>query len=300
MTSYGARTDRMNWDDLRFALHLAQAGSIRQAARALGVSHSTVLRRIRALEAAAGVQLFANRGDGYEVTPAGQDVFDTARALEEHVLGLERRVAGRDVQPTGEVHVTLPDPFAPVLMPVLAEISREHPGIALTVSMGTAFEDLAHRAADVAIRTTATPPPDLVGRRLLMAGVGIYGSEHYLAGHPTADLESLDWVGWEVGSTMFFARWMAEQVPRARIALRVSPAWGLREAVDAGVGVAILPCALGEGRPGWRRVAFVPAGAAPLWILTHRDLRRTARVRVVRTALAEWITAQREVFEGVA
>src|SRR3954471_5200805 len=98
MTSAGAKTNHLVWDDLRTALALARAGSIRKAARALGVSHSTVLRRLRALEAAVGVQLFVDKGEGYEATPAGQDVFDTATTLDEAVTGLERRVSGQDLR----------------------------------------------------------------------------------------------------------------------------------------------------------------------------------------------------------
>lgn len=282
------------------ALALARAGSIRGAARALGVSHSTVLRRLRALEAAAGVALFVNKGEGYEATAAGQDVFDTASEVEEAVFGLERRVAGRDLRLSGPVHLTLPDPFVPLLMPVFSGLAEAHPGIELTLSLGTGYADLARRAADVAIRTTRAPPPDLLGRRVAQAGVGIYGSARYLEGREVGDLETLDWVGWEVGSSMFFARWMAERVPRARIALRVSAAWGLREGVDAGAGVAVVPCALGEAMRDWRRVAMVPEAATPLWVLTHRDLRRVARVRVVREALHAAILARRELIEGTA
>ena len=86
MPSTGAKIDHLGWDDLRVALFLARCGSVRRAGRVLGVSHSTILRRVRELEEAAGVQLFVNKGDGYEATAAGQDVFDTATQLEEMVL----------------------------------------------------------------------------------------------------------------------------------------------------------------------------------------------------------------------
>ncbi|MGD8379177.1 MAG: LysR family transcriptional regulator [Gammaproteobacteria bacterium] len=298
MPKTGAKTDQLDWGDLRVALALARSGSVRKAARSLGVSHSTVLRRIRQLEQAAGVQLFLNKGDGYEPTAAGQDVFDTACELEETVLGLERRVAGRDQSLSGRVQVTFPDPFAPLLMPAITGIARAHPGIQIGLSLGTGYLDLAHRVADLAVRTTASPPPDLVGRHVATAAVGVYGSARYLDEHRTDDLEALDWVGWEEGSSMYFARWMAEQVPGARIALRVSAAWAFREALDADTGVAILPCALGELRPDWRRVTLVPEAATPLWVLTHQDLRRTARVSVVREALVEVIKANSDLIEG--
>src|SRR5690349_13246117 len=124
MSRTGPLLHHLDWDDLRTALSLGRAGSIRKAARALGVSHSTVLRRLHALEGAVGVQLFVDKGDGYEATPAGQDVFETASSLEEAVTNLERRVGGHDLRLTGPVRVTVPDPFAPLLFPIFSEFSR--------------------------------------------------------------------------------------------------------------------------------------------------------------------------------
>lgn len=298
MTRPGPKRDHLEWSDLRVALVLGREGSVRGAARTLGVSHSTILRRLRALQRAVGAELFVQKPEGYEATAAGQDVFNTAAELDESINGLERRVAGRDIRLVGEVRVTLPDPFAPILVPALNEIAGLHPGIEVTVGLSTSYADMAHRAADIAVRTADAPPPDLVGRRVGVAAVGIYGAAAYLAGRKTDDLEALDWVGWEKGSTMWFARWMGTHVPNARVALRVSAAWGLREGVDAGACVAILPCALGEVRPDWRRIKLIPDGTTPLWILTHRDLRNAARVRAVSDLLAAAIHDRKEVFEG--
>jgi DNA-binding transcriptional LysR family regulator len=298
MLSVGLKTDHIDWADLRIALFLARAGSVRRAARDLGVSHSTILRRIEALEGSTGVKLFERKSEGYELTAAGQDVFDTAGVLEDAVLALERRVEGRDLQLAGAVRVTLPDPFLPILLPVLREFGATYPHIALTVGVEVAFADLAHREADVAIRIAQTPPPDLVGRRLALAGVAVYGAESYLADHSTNDLESLDWIGWEADSRMMFESWMRQNVPNARVGLRVSSAWGIRDAVDAGLGVSLFPCALGGIQRGWRRVRLIGEGSTPLWILTHKDLRTMARVRVLRDFLAHAIVKRRAIIEG--
>ena len=298
MSQIGLKTDHIDWEDLRTALFLARAGSIRRAARALGVSHSTVLRRLDALEENTGVRLFDRKPDGYELTASGQDVFDTARSLEEIVVGLERRVQGHDLRLSGKVRVTLPDPFLPLLLPIFRDFGEEYPDITVTVDVDVGFANLAQREADVAIRIIDAPPPDLVGRRVATAAAAVYGSERYLDGRSTRDLEKLDWVGWEADSTMAFARWMRTHVPRARVGLRVNTAWGMRDAVDAGIGVSIFPCALGGTRPGWRRVHVIPETAAPLWILTHEDLRSTARVRVLRDYLAGRIVEKRPIIEG--
>src|SRR5262252_7418264 len=114
MQHSGAKTDQLSWDDLRIALSIAREGSIRKSARKLGVSHSTVLRRLRELEASTRVRLFERKLEGYEATAAGQDLFDTACEVEDIVLGLERRVAGHDLRLSGAVRLTLADPFLPL------------------------------------------------------------------------------------------------------------------------------------------------------------------------------------------
>jgi DNA-binding transcriptional LysR family regulator len=298
MPSIGAKTDHLSWDDLRTALSLAERGSVRSAARSLGVSHSTVLRRIATLESVTSVRLFERKADGYELTPAGQDVFDTARAVGDLIVALERRVEGRDLRLSGPIRVTLPDPFLPFLLPVFRAFGKKHPEIELTLAVGVGYADLAHREADIAIRTTNEPPPDLVGRRVARAGVAIYGSKRYLARRSMRDLEALDWIGWEEESTMAFAQWMRQHVPHARVALRASTSWVIREAVQADLGVALLPCATGSMENGWQVVRRLKDASAPLWILTHRDLRTTARVRALRDFVADAISRQRKAIEG--
>jgi DNA-binding transcriptional LysR family regulator len=291
---------KVNWDDLRVALAVARAGSVRGASRALRVSHSTVLRRLQELEAAVGARLFERTLERYELTNAGQDLFDTASDIEDGVLSLERRVEGRDLKLSGPLRVTLPDPLLPALLPVFHRFMDEYTEIDLTLSVAVEYLDLAQREADVALRIASAPPPELVGRRVASVACAIYGSERYLHGRATRNLGRLAWVGWPSGSAMGFARWMQEHVPKARVALRVDNSWALRDAVDAHVGVALLPCVLGDARPGWRRVRLVPEVSVPLWILTHRDLRATARVRALRDTLWAAISADRALYEGTA
>ncbi|HEY3496905.1 MAG TPA: LysR family transcriptional regulator [Polyangiaceae bacterium] len=289
---------KLNWDDLRVALALARAGSVRAAARALHVSHSTVLRRLQELESAAGVRLFERTPEKFALTNAGQDVFDTARELEEVVLALERRVEGRDQRLSGPIRVTLPDPLLPSLLPVFKRFAEAYPEIDMTLAVGVEYLDLAQREADVALRIAAEPPVDLVGRRVASVACAIYGSRRYLEGRSTRKLERLDWIGWPRTSAMSLAQWMSEHVPSARVALRLDSSWAIRDAVEAAVGVALFPCAVGDARSDWKRVRLVPEVVAPLWILTHRDLRATARVRALRDHLWEALVEQRPLYEG--
>jgi DNA-binding transcriptional LysR family regulator len=288
---------KLGWDDLRVALALGRAGSVRAASRALGVSHSTVLRRLEALETSTGAQLFDRSPAGWELTAAGQDVFESAGELETIVLGLERRVEGRDHRLAGPVRVTMPEPILPVLAPDLLRFSAAHPDIDLTTTVGSAFADLALREADIALRVSPEPTPSLIGRRVAMTSCAIYGTKRYLQGRSLRDLERLDWVGLPPESTALFAQWMNRNVPNANVVLRVDTTSAIREAVDADAGVAIIPCAAAATR-GYRRVRKLPELDAPLWVLTHEDLRSKARLRTCRDFLAEAIANKRDVFLG--
>lgn len=295
----GPKTDQSlgSWDDLRVALAVGREGSVRRAASALSVSHSTVLRRLSALERSAGVQLFDRVTSGWELTVAGQDVFDTALELEALVVALARRVEGRDLRLAGPVRVTLPDAMLPVIAEDLARIAASLPDVDLQITASIEFADLGLREADVAIRVAANPPPDLVGRRIGTVTCGVWGSEAYLGGRRRHDLASLDWISWTPDAKMGFARWLETNVPGARVALRVDTAWALREAVEAHAGVAVIPCVLGFAR-GWRRVRELPELSAPMWVLTHADLRTKARVRAVRDRLTKVMLARRPQIEG--
>jgi DNA-binding transcriptional LysR family regulator len=291
----------VDWSDLPVLLAVERHGTLRAAAKALRVSHSTVLRRLAAVEASLGARLFDRDPAGrYEPTAAGQDAFDTARQLEELVQVMERRIQGRDLELRGPLHVTMPAAFMPVFATDLARFCDTYPNIELSVAAGLGMADLAYREADIALRITPAPSPDLVGRRLATVAVGVYGSTDYLAGHPArTPLDKHVFIGWHASMAhTVFARWIATHVPRARIRCRLAQDWQAKEAIDAGWGLALAPCALGDSQPHWRRVRLARDLATPLWILTHRDLRATARMRTCRDFLAEAVAAKRDLIEG--
>lgn len=301
MTS-GPKTDRklpLCWDDLRVALALGRARSVRAASRALGVSHSTVLRRLESLERSTGAQIFDRGKSSWELTAAGQDVFDSAGELEAIIVGLERRVEGRDLRLAGPVRVSMPAPVLSVLAPDLLRFSAAHPHIELTTTVSERFVDLALREADIALRVSPRPTPSLVGRRLAMTASAIYGTKRYLEGRSLRDLDQLDWVTHPSESSLPFAKWFNENVPNAHVVLRADTLGAIRTAVDADAGVAILPCALAP-LGDYRMVRRLPELDAPLWVLTHEDLRSKARLRACRDFIAEAIAQKRDLFSGKA
>jgi molybdate transport repressor ModE-like protein len=286
----------VDWDDLRTFLAVARTGSLTEAARGLGVSYSTVSRRLAALEAGLGARLFERSGAGYALTPAGDEMLETARRMEAEFDAFSRRVQGRDARLSGRVRVATTDALATSFMPELAAFSRRYTDIEVDLLSTPEPAELAMREAEVALLVTDRPPPSLVGRRLARLPSALYAARSYLAEHPAGLEDSAHvWVGWEDGmSHIPAARWMRERVPHARVACRVSTGTALRAAVQAGVGVAHLLCFLADEEPVLERLAEPePALETGLWLLTHEDLRATGRVRVFLDFMAQAIGRHR-------
>lgn len=292
----------MDWDDLRYLLAVARAGSLTDAARGLGVSYSTVSRRITALEEALGARLFERHAAGYELTPAGSEMLDSAQRMESEFLALSRRVEGRDSRLAGRLRVATTDALAAHFMPELALFARRYPEIEIDLLSTPAPAELAMRDAEVALLATDAPPARLVGRRLARLASALYASRDYLAERPDIeDLRSHLWVGWELGMQHIpAARWMRDHVPDARIVCRVSTGSALLAAVRAGLGISHLLCFLTEADDMLRRVRPPePSLETGLWLLTHEDLSATGRVRVFLDFLAESIGSQRDRLSAI-
>jgi len=290
------------WDDFRTVLAVCREGTLSGAARALGVNHSTVFRRINALEEKLDVRLFERLPEGYAMTEAGESVREAGERIENEVLGLSRRLVGRDLGLHGSLRVTAPDAFAiKLLMPLLARFARQYPDIRLELSLGNNYLDLTRREADVAVRATVTPPEAAIGRRLCTLATTVYGAGSYLEREPAAQTPGQH--AWLMPddelAQLPFAGWQRKHFPAARVVFRSNSLSGLFEAVKHGMGVAPLPCFLGDPEPGLQRLVEPPDElASELWLLTHPDLRRTARVRALMDFLSECIGSGRELIEG--
>jgi len=292
----------MEWDDLRYVLAVAEAGSLAGAARALGVNHTTVLRRITAFEATLGLRLFERLPTGYVLTAGGEELITAARTISDTVTTLERRLVGQDLRLSGTVRITTTDTLMATLLPdVLAGFRTEQPGIALEVALANAMANLSRRDADVAIRPSNNPPETLVGRRVAAIAFAIYGSPAYLAEHnPAGDLAGHRWVAPDDNlAATTAAQWMRSELPESEVVLRADSLLALRQSAEAGLGLAALPCYLGDTAPGLVRVRPpVPAMETALWVLPHDDLRHTARIRAFTEFAATALGRHRELLEG--
>ncbi|WP_026987256.1 LysR family transcriptional regulator [Fodinicurvata fenggangensis] len=284
------------WDDLRVVRAIAETGSLSGAGRQLGLSHATVFRRLGETETRLGVRLFERARGGYSPTPAGEDLAATAGRVEAEVLEVERRLAGQDLRPAGSLRVTTTDTLlSGLLSPLFTEFRQAFPEIALEVALSNNLFNLSRREADIAIRPAQDPPDTLVGRRIGVIAQAVYGHTELLEGHSeTYDLMSFSWIGPdEVMGYRPLERWMERQGLQPCCHYRLDSLLAMTAAARDGAGLAVLPSYLGDSAPELRCLgAPIPELATDLWLLTHPDLRRVARIRAFLDFIAEAV--QRE------
>lgn len=295
------------WDDLRLFIAIARAGSLAGAARRLGVNHSTVFRRLNALEAGLEVRLFERLPEGYVLTGAGEALRVRAERVEEEAQAIERELSGQDVRLAGRVRLTTTDSIAnSFLSDVLSGFCAAYPGIELDLVISGANLDLGRREADMAIRPTPAPPENLIGRKLGVIRWGLYGSRAYLAARePLKDLQAPGahrFVGGnELIGHIASTRWLDARVPREAFAMRTNSIVCALGAARAGAGLAVLPHYLARTEP--ELACVMPIGeevATGMWLLTHPDLRHSARVRAFMDYTVEALKHRRGELEGEA
>jgi DNA-binding transcriptional LysR family regulator len=281
------------WDDVRFFLAVARAGSLSGAARALGVGHVTVGRRIAALERRLAVKLLSRTPEGFSVTAAGQAILKQCAAMEGAALDLERVAAGRDTHAAGTVRVTTTEALAHVVLaPAIVAVRKAHPQLQVDLAIGVRTLDIARREADLAVRFARPDTPELVCRKLGEVAFSLYASPRYLArcgapqrGSGLGGHDLIAFTGAPAATSPFF---LGESLEGARMALRCdSPLIQLR-AAGQDVGIAELACFLGDESDHVTRVwpAAQPA-LRTAWLVMHQDLRRSARIRIVASAIVE-------------
>ncbi|WP_448206133.1 LysR family transcriptional regulator [Azospirillum sp. sgz302134] len=288
----------MDWDDLRFFIELARNGSLSATARRLRVDHTTVARRVAALESRLGIKLFDRLPRGYALTPEGEEVAALAARLEEDAFAIERFAQGQPGEPSGTVRLSAPPVFASAFIaPRLGPFRERFPQIVLELVGDARAASLTRREADLAVRLNRPDQEGLVSRRLGTMGYGLYASPSYLEKRAEADWgfvgydESLDHVPQQ--------RWLRGVAAGRPFVFRANDLASLAAAARAGLGIAALPHFLGRPDPGLVHVPTEPApGGRELWLLVHNDLRRAGRVRAVMDTLIAMIDGNRELLEG--
>ena len=303
----------LDWSDLRHALAIGQAGTLAGAARQLGVNATTVQRRLEALEQRLGARLFDRLRSGYQPTEAGAVLLEQARRMADQADEIERRVLGRDRELTGPLRVATAFVVMEHLLPrPLADFAQAYPGIEVEVVENAILVDLSrrhtdnssdwtHREADVALRLSSNVAEHLVGRQLGMTQCRVY-ARRGAAGLPQSEtslpvlFREAPWVAFERDAThRVYDRWMRTHLDRAevRVRVRVDIFNAVAAMLRTGLGVGVLPTFMEEQHPELVAVSEpIPELAAPVWMLTHPDLRRTARVRAFMQFVGDAVAAR--------
>ncbi|MDJ0654626.1 MAG: LysR family transcriptional regulator [Xanthomonadales bacterium] len=284
----------MNWDDIRIFLALCRQGSVSRAGSKLGVTHTTVARRVNAFEEQLGTRLFDRSRDGYAMTQAAEDLYERAVEMEQTALAIDRAVGGQDAELRGQLKVTAPYDFAnSVLVPRLGGFRQEYPCIDLELLTTTGLIDLAAREADIAVRLTARPPDYLIGRKVLPLQHGVYGAPKVLRKPGDAPEVIL------FRSEQNMPEWVEQHFPGARVALKTDNLSTMLAAVAAGLGLARMPCYEADRHRDVRRLDLeLTPSTWGVWVLSHVDLRSAARVRAGRAFMVEVIESQASLILG--
>jgi len=275
-----------DWDDLRYALAIARNGSLAAAARALKVDNSTVFRHLNALEDRLGAKIFERLPSGYRPTEAGERLLDAVERMEAEAIAIDRELAGRDTRLSGKLRVTSSETLAfRMLTAEIARFRKAHPGIEVELTIDNRALDLSRREADVALRAVRPREPDLFGRKLADISWAVYGSAKLAtkrsAGRGGGAFAGKSFIGWaETAEGIKAARWLAENIGRDAVVYRTSSVLNQLVAVKEGMGLAVLPCYLGDSEKGLKRVTDpIPELSTELWLITHGALKESARVR---------------------
>ncbi|WP_374652027.1 LysR family transcriptional regulator [Dongia sp.] len=292
----------LEWNDYRVVLAIQRTGGLAPAARALGVNHATVFRQVNAMEARLGARLFDRHRSGYGLTAVGEVALAAAEAMEVQVLAAERRMAGGDLSLTGTIRVTAPDDMVQrLLLPLFVDFRERYPKIELEVIVENRFLNLSRREADVALRPTAAAPEAMTGINigpLHMALYAVPALADRVAGGEA--LDALPWIGWEDGAeTLRFGGFYRNRGLNPVFAYRSNSLLAQVFAAEAGMGIAVLPCFAGDSSDQLRRLEAVDRSyATNLWILTHPDLRRAARIKVFIDFMSGVLRKKRRLLAG--
>jgi DNA-binding transcriptional LysR family regulator len=282
-----------DWNQVRAFLATVEEGSFSGAARALKSTQPTIGRQVSALEGSLGVTLLERGVRGPTLTQTGRELLDHVRAMGEAATLISMAADGESQDVAGEVTVTATDLMAAAALPaILAPLRQTAPGMRMRIVATGDIKNLMQREADIAIRHARPEQPDLIARHVADFRATLYGASAYLdrAGRPRTprDVADLAFVG-SPDPNRLMAPLQDHGVPvRAENFVMSSDSnvveW---ELVKAGYGISMLPEVLCEAEPGIEKVLpSLPSLQFPIWLVTHRELRTSRRIRVVFDTLA--------------
>lgn len=283
-----------DWNQLHAFLATVETGSLSAAARQLDLTQPTVGRQVAALEQDLGVLLFERVGRSLSLTSAGRELFESARSMSEAASRLSIIASGQSQAVEGLVRITASDIVAAyTLPPILKRLHAVAPGIEVDIVAANDVRDLMRREADIAIRHVSPEQLDLIARRCRGTTAHLYGATSYLDAHgrpaSVAELADADFIGYSPADGLV-ADLNARGVPVTRANFRwttgsVVTAW---EMIRQGLGIGVMFREVAEGADGVEPVLpDLAPFEVPIWLVVHRELHTSRRIRLVFDLLAE-------------
>lgn len=297
-----------NWDDLKHFLAVARAGSTIAAAKTLGVSQSTVHRRLEELEHRLNQRLVVRHPTGYKLTEIGKQIVPHAERVEAEARALELRLAASRTELTGVVKVTCPEPVGVRLMRshAMEHFHNQYPNLRIEFVISDKLIDLASGQADVAIRATPSTDPALFGRRIADTPWAIYAAPAYLKRHGVVKtIEHLDRHAvalFDIGIEQHVSnRWLKGVAPNAQIIAHCNSMTALISTAKSGIGLAALPTIIGDNESDLARVLGpIPALTTHFYLLVHKDMKHSPRVMAFFDFLIDNLPKFRQLLSGKA
>ena len=294
-----------DWNDFRYFLAIARSGSLAGAARELGVEHTTVGRRLSALEAELGARLFLRGPDGLVATETGRGVLPLAQEIETRFEAIERRVSGGDDRIEGTVRFSISEALSSYFVKHFAALREQHPGLIVQISSSNHASDLMRGESDLAVRAREVTEPDLLARKVGCAGWSLYAAPDYIARKGTPpnpeDLRGHDVIGFDDSLRKTpGGLWLDANAEGANVVMRGNSIVAAINAAICGMGIGAVPCFLAENEPLLRRLTPRVLGGRDIFLVVHPDLARVARVRAVMDFVVALFTKDAELWSGVA
>lgn len=287
----------VSWDDLRYCLAVVREGSVTAAARKLGVNHTTVSRRVSALEQELNATLFDRSTAGWLLTPFGESILGAVKQMDEEVLAIRRQAMADHQELSGRIRVTAVDVcIQSLLLPGLRVFIRQHPEIIIDLIASDISFNLAVHEADIAFRATNEPPPNVLGTRVGNLALAVYATPELIERHAAEPAS--------VGAMIMagdgrIPPWLPRHFPDMAVRCTYNSLSVAFDLARGGIGFAMLPCGLGDMAPELRRVIpGVHEAGLDFWVLSHIDLRTTARLRIFRDHMLEAIAPHVPLMEG--
>lgn len=276
----------MDWNQFQYFLKVADLGNLNAAARELGVNHSTVFRRIKSLEDRLNVRLFERTRKGYVLTEAGEEILGTVQLIEDQMFDIQRKLLGKDIRLSGNLKISTTDTIGYYWLPPYIRAFKDlYPEILIDLDIQIRFTNLTKREADIVIPAVNIQPDFMVGRKLAPIYFRLYASTPYIEkyGMPATvdDFPSHRFLfPNEALATLSTSLWLKKNVPAHCVVAASDKLSTLFKFAQQDMGIAALPHYVGQSDGQMVEIMELPDDChRNVWILTHPDLRNTARVR---------------------